>query len=167
MMQRMAAIQLIGRLSVPSRALYIGSPVDVGGIDESLGPFVAFTALDATAMTDEQLGALVRALLLSGCVYSCSWGPESGRVEAAFDVEVADADVAGRPYSDDGVMTTSHEGESLDEALWFALFVAFPPHAEAASLIAITDDRWLGQIERRLADPHRLNADVLASERDA
>ena len=162
-----AGLRRVGRLIAPGRDLYVGSPLDVGGVDESLGPFVAFTALDARSMTDVQLGELARALLQSGCRYSCSWGPESGRVESAFDVEVADAEVAGRPYSEDGVMTTSHEDQSLDDALWFALFAAFPPGAESAALVVITDDLWLAEIERRLADPCRFNADVIAADEES
>jgi hypothetical protein len=158
-------IGLVGRSKAPSRDLYVGSRLDVAETSELAGPFVAFTALDAAALRDDELRSLARTLLQNGCVYSCSWGPEAGRVETAFDLEAAEAGIAGSPYGDDVVVTTSHEGESLDDALWFALYTAFPASGdEAPVLLAITDDRWRADIEARLGDTDRFNSDVLATE---
>jgi hypothetical protein len=129
-------------------------------------PFVAFTALDARRLSDDELHVLARTLLDQGCVYACAWGPESARVETAFDVVAVQAELEGRPYVDDVVMTTSHADESLDSALWFSLFAAFPPDLEARAVVAIADDEWYEQIGRRLADRDQLNADVLAEEEE-
>ncbi len=86
-------------------------------------------------------------------------------MRTAFDVVAVGADFEGRPYVNDVVMTTSHDDESLDSALWFALFAAVPPDLDAF-VLAITDEDWYGQIERRLADTDELNADVLAEDED-
>ena len=162
----MAGLRPIGRSIGPDRDLYIGSLADAAETQSWPQRFVAFTALDAAALTDEQLCRFARRLLGNGCIYSCSWGPESGRVETAFDVETARAEVAGRPYADP-VMTTSHEDEALDEALWFALFAAFPPDGDAGAVVTIVDDRWRAEVEIRLADSERFNADVMARDEGA
>lgn len=150
----MTGFRLVGKSTSPYRSLYLGSPADVAGMD-SMEPFVAFTALDATALTDEQLGALARSLIGGGCVYACSWGPEADRVETAFDWEVVRSEMEQSARALD-IMTTSHEDESLDEAIWFALFVAFPPEIEASAVVAIADFRWHGEIEARLSGPEDL-----------
>lgn len=61
--------------------------------------------------------ALAESLVREGCVYAVCWGPESSTVEEAFDY----ADIAANPDSDDShvVMTTSHDHDSLAEALFF------------------------------------------------
>ena len=162
-------ISLVGR-STLGPLLYLARMSDPeewpAQLDESIRPFVAFTALDARRLSDEKLESFARTLLDPGCVYACAWGPEAGRVETAFDVVAVDAALEGRPYVDDVVMTTSHDDESLDSALWFALFAAFPPDLEARAILAITDDEWYDQIERRLADTDQLDADVLAEDED-
>ena len=135
-------------------------------LDESIRPFVAFTAVDARRLSDEKLETFARTLLDQGCVYACAWGPEAGRVETAFDAVAVDAELEGRPYVNDVVMTTSHDDESLDSALWFSLFAAVPPDLEAWAVLAITDEDWYDQIERRLADTDQLNADVVAKDED-
>ncbi len=76
------------------------------------------------------------------------------------------AEFEGRPYVNDVVMTTSHDAESLDSALWLALFAVVPPDLDAWAVLAITDEDWYGQIERRLADTDELNADVFAADEE-
>jgi hypothetical protein len=162
-------VRLVG--SAPNgRRLYVGAPSGLDDWPSELGePFVAFTALDVRERTGREIEALARTLLDHGCVYACAWGPDAGRVELAFDLLALEAEEAGRPYiegADAVVMTTAHEAEPLDEALWFAVFAAMPADLEANVLVAIAEDRWRSEIEARLADADRLNADVLASDED-
>ena len=154
----MGRLLYLARMSDPDE-----SPAQLEG---SISPFVAFTALDARRFSDEKLEMFARTLLDQGCVYACAWGPDAGRVETAFDVVAVDAELEGRPYVDDVVMTTSHDDESLDSALWFSLFAAIPPDLEAWAVLAITDEDWYDQIERRLADTDQLNAAVLPEDKD-
>ena len=150
------------------RTLYVGSSADLDEWPAELSvPFVALSALDARARTDGQLETLARELLDRRCVYACAWGPDAGRVESAFDHVAVAAEDAGRPYVDDVVMTTSHEDESLDEALWFGLFAAMTQDGAPPAVVAIADVEWLAEVERRLADPDQLMADVLGRDEGA
>jgi hypothetical protein len=60
-------------------------------------------------------------------------------------------------------MTISYVEESFDEALWFAVFNAFPTHGGDA-LIAICGAEWARPAESRLADCRQLSDDVLDQE---
>jgi hypothetical protein len=164
----MTEIRLIGSSIQPARGLYSARLTDLGKpeffVDQLIKPFVAFTALDARRYSDEQLRAFAKAVLDQGCVYVCAWGPESGRVETAFDEVAADAELAGEPYASI-VMTTSHD-ESLDAALRYSVFAALPPDAEARAVVALSEDRWADEIEPRFADSERLNADVLSADEE-
>jgi hypothetical protein len=167
----MIEIRLIGSSAAPERDLYVGRVVRVDEWPAKLAllrePFVAFTALDARRLTNAQLGEFASKLLIQGCVYACAWGPDSGRVETAFDLAAVEANLAGQPFVADVVMTTSHEDESLDDALWFSVFTAFPPDVDARSVLAVSEETWASEIELRLADCERWSADVLRADEDA
>jgi hypothetical protein len=138
-------------------------------LEEPARPFVVFTALDARRLSDDELLEFARQLLDQGCVYACSWGADAGRVEAAFDEAVVTAELAGQPYVDENevVMTTSDEDESLDDALWFAVFTAYPAYAEATAVLAISEHTWAGEIESRLADAEQWSERLLEAEEES
>lgn len=160
----MAGVRRVG--SVPGRQLYAGSDLTDWPADLK-EPFVVVTALDARARSDEQLQELARDLLERGCVYACAWGPDAGRVEAAFDLVSIEAEDAGRPYVSDVVMTTAHENEALDQALWFAVYTAFAAgEVEVGGVVALSDQTWMREVDARLADPAQLMQDVLARDDD-
>jgi hypothetical protein len=137
-------------------------------LEEPARPFVVFTAVDAKPLTDDELLQFARKLLDQGCVYACSWGQEALRVENAFDFASVDAQLAGQPYvaEDDVVMTTSHEDESLDDALWFAVFTAYLAHEEVTAVLAISERTWADEIESRLADVEQWSARLLDAEEE-
>jgi hypothetical protein len=138
-------------------------------LEEPAKPFVVFTAFDAKHLTDDKLLRFARQLLGQGCVYACSWGPEALRLHNAFDDAAINAELAGQPYvdEDDVVMTTSHEDESLDDALWFAVFTAYPAYDEVAAVLAISEPTWACEIESRLADAEQWSARLLEAEEES
>jgi hypothetical protein len=138
-------------------------------LEEPARPFVVFTAFDAKHLTDDELLRFARQLLGQGCVYACSWGPEALRLHNAFDEAAINAELAGQPYvdEDDVVMTTSDEDESLDDALWFAVFTAYPAYGEGAAVLAISEPTWAGEIESRLADAEQWSARLLEAEEES
>ena len=136
-------------------------------LEEPARPFVVFTAFDAKRLSDDELLRFARQLLDQGCVYACSWGPDAGRVEMAFDEAVVTAELAGQPYveEDDVVMTTSDEDESLDDALWFAVHTHNPPsYKDGGVLVAISEDTWADEIESRLADAEQWSTRLLEAD---
>jgi hypothetical protein len=131
---------------------------------EELHPhFVAFLALDATGVGDEPIGQLARKLLAQGVAYVCAWGPECDRVHDIFDDELA---AQGLVDEDDVLVATSwHADDTLDEALWFALFAASPKEelvetgGSVLALVVARED-WAEHVRRRFADPAGLHRDV-------
>ena len=64
------------------------------------------------------------------------------------------------------IMTTWHDQESLDEALWFFLNCAFPAtdyedSCRAELVVVIDNENWATQLKARLADQDALNRDVV------
>ena len=166
----MTDIRLIGEIH--DRRLYLAQLARLkdwpAQLEEPARPFVVFTAFDATRPTDDELLSFARLLLEQGCVYACSWGPGALRFENGFDEVVITAELAGRPYvgEDDVVMTTSDEDESLDDALWLAVFSAYPAYGDITGVLAISEQTWAGEIESRLGDAERWNARLLEAEED-
>ena len=160
-------IERLGTDPSQQRALYLAQLADAGEWpDEQVEPdahFVAFLAMDARRVPDEQIARLADALLGQGAAYVCAWGPDCQRVHDVFDAAIRER----FPGEDEAlVMTTWHADDELDQALWFAMFSACPddPFVETCgSLLAIVvgNDEWADQVRRRLADPAGLNADVL------
>jgi hypothetical protein len=160
--------RLVGKSKAPDRELYLATIDDVRAwpvlLERPRHNFIVLTAIDATQLSDAELTTFAKKVLDQGCQWACTWGPDGGRVEIGFDLAQVDAEIAGTPYPDH-VVTTSHEDESLDDALCFALFNAFPD-VDAPSLLVIADPKWSSQIERRLSDSERLTADVLRDEEE-
>jgi hypothetical protein len=136
------------------------------------GPY--FTCLfvwDAESLSEEALEKVANILLDAGLVYLCAWGTLSGAVHIDFDLAIArraideERDSVTPGYSP-VIMTTDHRNESLDEALWYTLEVAFPHDAffeEWNTIVAIIvgNREWADQIEQRLYNLEQLNADVV------
>ena len=86
--------------------------------------FGLFLACDARAISDEAIVEVAGSLIEQGIVYLCSWGPDCERVHDLFDSVIVERNPNETEKS--VILTTWHDGESLDEALWHFLNVAFP-----------------------------------------
>jgi hypothetical protein len=83
--------------------------------------FVLFLALDARALSNEEIRSTARCLLDMGCAYLSVWGPDCERVHDQFDLERDPNEQ--RDYT---VMTTWHDKDPIEKALWFSLTCAWP-----------------------------------------
>ncbi len=116
--------------------------------------FVCLLACDTTQQTDDQLRTVATRLLNLGIAYLCTWGPDCERVHDVFDlVVVQQQSQQEREYA---IMTTWHSHESLDQALWYALEVAYPdemyaPSCRATVVVSVANPAWDAQLQRRLA----------------
>jgi hypothetical protein len=78
----------------------------------------------------------------------CCWGPGARRLEDCFDEAAVYLGLDEPPdLTDDVVMTTSHEDEPLEEAVWFAAWSTYPTPryaAETRALLAVSvgADAW-------------------------
>jgi hypothetical protein len=81
-----------------------------------------------------------RRWLEAGAAYVCSWGPGASATEESFDY-ASFLPEFGEPLQYT-VMTTSHDDETLEQALWFAFWCAGPPgdHLDPISLVLVLLD---------------------------
>ena len=157
----MTSILRIGRSDRIERELYFLSLPNFDVLSTRLvlpsRHFAAFVAGDAMSVDPTILRRFARLLIESGCVYFCSWGPDCERVHDIFD-EVCDPDA---PV----IMTTWHDRDSLDGALWFFVSDSHPD-AEYDSTcgcgvaISVGDAAWAEHIRERLADIEGLKKNV-------
>lgn len=89
-----------------------------------------FLLLNDDTPTDGELTALAEDLIARGCVYFLAWGPGCSRAETLFDGVVIQRWFvdAGREITDDHpiIPTTSHQDDSLREAIWCFLNMSQP-----------------------------------------
>ena len=129
--------------------------------------FGLFLACDGRVASDEAVVEAARSLLDEGLVYLCSWGPECERVHDLFDSVIVERDPNETEKS--VTLTSWHDDESLDEALWYFLNAAFPTDdyregCQAELIAVVSNEAWAGQVKARLADPQSLNRDVVGED---
>jgi len=128
--------------------------------------FVLMIVTDARQLPTQALLDLAKWALNKGAVYICAWGPDCERVHDLTDQVVVESNP--NPSDETVIMTTWHEKESLDEALWFTLNSAFPAAAYESTcrsvvVLTIGNDDWKSQVARRLSEPTALE-DLLPTE---
>lgn len=131
-----------GRLASVLRVERFGTakPVSI-----ATGGYVLVVASDGK--TSECTLEHARAWITAGASYLCAWGPASRLVEEAFDY-ASFASELGEAFSFT-LMTTSHVGEPIEEALWFAFYNATPPDdlpCELNSVVVAVDSAALESI---------------------
>ena len=119
--------------------------------------FACLVAWDASRASTDSVSTLAERLLRSGASYFVCWGPDSERVEGLIDeITLLPGNDFGVP-DDSCIMTTSHQAESLEEALWFFLSSAWPDDhyvdsTRAALAISIGSLKWAQEISAALSD---------------
>ena len=147
--------------------LEVGNPQAISTrLKVSARHFVCLLVWDSEEEPVGEISRVAEVLLGSGCVYLCTWGSGCKKVH-----DIADAvSVAANPgpADDSVVMTTSHEDETLDDALWFFLRCTFPDQpyedscrAAVAVLIGGNADHPLSRIRHALTDTGRFSEEVL------
>jgi hypothetical protein len=143
------------------RQLYVlelGDPDDLAAVSDLPDPhFACFIAWDARNVSTEGVAAVVERLLSGGAASISAWGPDCERVHNIADnIRSSVGDSGDR--SDSVVMTTWHDNESLEDALWFFLFNTFPSdwfeQTTRSGLAVIVGNRdWAAAIREGLRDP--------------
>jgi hypothetical protein len=139
-------------------SLHLAHPADVAMV--SRWPdrhFVCLLAWDTSETSVDAISEVAERLLRLGASYFVCWGPDCGRVHDIID-EIAAHDHAAFDIPDDScIMTTWHEDETLEQALWFFLVCTGPaqPYDEstqAALAISIGSSAWAETIRSALSD---------------
>ena len=104
-----------------------------------------------------------RQALEQGLAYASCWGPDCSRVHDLFDLADVRRDL--ETFEHDHVMTSWHDGETLDEALLFAVLHAYPGDEwqDADTLLAVTvgEPAWAAHVAQRLSDPQQLIDEIV------
>ena len=155
-------IERVGRDRINKRHLFLARVATVDAWQRELpgidGEFVAFVALDATTVGDAELERFASKLLRQRAAYVCAWGPQCERVHDIFD-SVRDRE------SPAPITTTWHADDTLEQAVWFALYTACPHDryietCSATLFIVVDREDWAEQVQAALADPEALTARV-------
>jgi hypothetical protein len=95
-------------------------------------------------MTSDVSVAKARMWLEAGAAFVCTWGPSCQGLEESFDYAAFSPEL-GEPIPFT-VMTSSHQNENLDEALWFAFYTTFSPDdlpSPLSSVLVLVDSESL------------------------
>lgn len=170
-MRTVDAIAKVGYEKTSQRQLWMATVdefADISALSFSpLGHFVCLIAADASSASVEGIYDASACLLDAGVSYICCWGPDCELVHDIF--EEAEVGPNPAPETESVVMSTWHTNESLDSALWFAVYSTIPdePYQNSTSdmiAIVVGNGDWGRKIYSRLSDPKRFNTDVLAPE---
>ena len=134
-----------GHDSARGRQLIVYHLPSVQSVPDSLGAnskyFVAMLVCNSQDLSTDDIASTARKLINNGCTYFCSWGDDCERVHDIFDEEWIENgfDIT----SDDTVMTTWHDNETLEEFIEFSLLHTQPTSKfqnDCNTLIAIVID---------------------------
>ena len=145
-------------------ALQVSASSEILAATQAVAPhFAVFLAWDATSASTEEISGLATMLHNRGLAYLCAFGPDCERVHDIFD-EVELELKSARP-SDSVIMTTWHDDESLEDALWFFVNNSFPDAAyedtcHTGIAVTIGSSQWATQVADYLSNLSKLNAAV-------
>ena len=130
--------------------------------------FVLLLACDARKIEDSVITDFANSMIDRGIAYFCAWGADCERVHDLFDLAFVTREIEEErqlPH----IMTTWHNDESLDEALWFMLFSAYPDEAFADTFgvdlaVSVGNDEWDTHIQKRLSNVKQFNEEILSKD---
>jgi hypothetical protein len=147
-------------------SLHVSAPEDLPAAVPTNLPgarFVLFLAWDARGIPDETIFTLAQRLVRAGLSYIVAWGPDCERVHDVFDdADIVENPESNTPATDTVIMSTWHDSEPLAQALWFALYSAYPAEpydSKTISTVAavVSNEHWAQAVEAYLEDLASLN----------
>jgi hypothetical protein len=127
----------------------------------------ALIVCDSDQFSVDEISNFAKALLEKGAVYLCFWGKGCERFHDMVDEVEVEMETLGKscPARHDGtLMTTWHNDESLDQALWFLLSCAWPLDNEIESCstvdITIGNESWANSVASRLGNMEQFRKEI-------
>ena len=117
--------------------------------------FTLLLAWDAPTTDLNELEALLQPIADSGLVYLCAWGQNCEAVHDAVDLLTPVGEL-GTSEEISVVMTTWHENESLQEAVWYFQNLALPSDNKILAdcerfAVAVGNPAWAKLMKEALA----------------
>ena len=129
--------------------------------------FIALIACDSDQLGVGEIGEFATELMERGAIYICCWGKGCERFHDIIDEICVIRELDGKYGAiakDSTLMTTWHNGESFDEALWFLLSSALPVDDEmkSCSTVAITigNMSWANSVASRLENMEQFQNEI-------
>lgn len=127
--------------------------------------FILFVACDFSQYTIDELNNFAKKMIDEGAVSICTWGKDCEKMHDIFDETIIyhkEIEKRELPH----IVTTWHEKDSLDEALWYALNVAFAvgeyeETCKSTLIAAVGNEDWNKQILKRLSDIESFNEEIV------
>lgn len=110
------------------------------------GHFVLLVLADVSTWPDAHFAEWAEGVLRAGAVYVCCWGPGADRLEERIDEAAQEIERRAGLHLP-VIMTSQHESETMDEALWFAANATWPAEeyedtCDALVVVAVGDPAW-------------------------
>jgi len=127
--------------------------------------FVLFLACDAAGLPVDEIYDWAYEIINNGLSYVCLWGEDCERVHDIIDEAIVMREIESGielPL----IMTTWHTNDTLDEALWFALYNTLDddfPDSNVVLVANVGDGERDINLRKRLADLEELNAVVVST----
>lgn len=127
--------------------------------------FILFIACDFSKYSIDELSDFTEKMLDEGVACVCTWGKDCGTMHDIFDEIIVYREVIEKrefPH----IMTTWHENDSLDEALWFGLLSAsvdddYVEECKSTLIIAVENEDWNKYLLSRLSNIDNFNKIML------
>lgn len=84
-------------------------------------------------------------LLDNGCLYAICWGIDCNGWEECFDHASITFEERNQTDGDHFLMTTSHAGQSLEDAFWYAENCAFEEHLDLNDVLILQISEQSGE----------------------
>jgi hypothetical protein len=102
----------------------LGTVPDLGAVHAELPEraesIILFLMVDARNLSTDQIVEMADSIISRKLDYVCVWGPDCERVHDILDEVIVESDLDDQRL----VMTTWHDKETLNEAIWFFLYCA-------------------------------------------
>jgi len=154
-------LERIGFDALTERDLFflaLARPADLPRVELTSQHFACFIAWDSEPASAEEISSLVEPLINAGAAYFCTWGKGCQRVHDIVDeIDAYPYDTVGATDEDSVIMTTWHENESLEDALYFFLTatspaVYFEATFKSSLAISVGSQEWASAIRYIMAD---------------
>lgn len=125
--------------------------------------FVLLLAANYFPIDQEEMIEVATNLISKGNAYLCAWGGGCTNGDTNWDIAAVESE-AEKKYGF-FTMTTWHEDESLEEAVWYSLNAAYVDEhiwdTTSVILVTIEDEEWKAQIEEICSNPLDFNRRLL------
>ncbi len=129
---------------------------------------ILFIACDFSKYSIDELSGFADSILDRAVAFVCTWGKGCEKTHDIID-EIAVYREVVENKSPSHPMTTWHSDETIDEALWFALFSAFPDDSheqedQSTLIVVVENEQWNRQVLSRLSNIDAFNREILEEE---